>query len=77
LGLEFAGGPLSLVVLRSVYQKSGGLKPCAALVAPVPASAFGSPPGSLFSYLAANQLPARQLRANERQSRAVFTGFRR
>ncbi len=32
-GLEFAGGPLSLVVLGSVYQTSGGLKPCAAPVA--------------------------------------------
>jgi hypothetical protein len=47
LGLEFAGGPLSLVVLPSVYQTSGGLKPCAALVAPVAASAFGSPTGPL------------------------------
>ena len=45
-GLEFAGGPHSLLVLRSVYQTSGGLKPCAALAAPVAALAFGSPPAS-------------------------------
>jgi hypothetical protein len=44
-GLEFAGGPHSLFVLLSVYQTSGGLKPCAALATPVAALAFGSPPG--------------------------------
>jgi hypothetical protein len=43
-GLEFAGGPHSLFVLLSVYQTSGGLKPCAVLAAPVAALAFGSPP---------------------------------
>jgi hypothetical protein len=43
-GLEFAGGPHSLFVLLSVYQTPGGLKPCAALAAPVAALAFGSPP---------------------------------
>jgi hypothetical protein len=34
-GLEFAGGPHSLFVLLSVYQTSGGLKPCAVLAAPL------------------------------------------
>jgi len=38
LGLEFAGGPHSLLILRSVYQTSGGLKPCAALAALAAAS---------------------------------------
>jgi hypothetical protein len=48
VALEFAGGPHSLFVLRSVYQTSGGLKPCAALAAPVAAPAFGSSPGPVL-----------------------------
>ena len=45
-GLEFTGGPHSLFVFLSVYQTSGGLKPCAALAAPVAALTFGSPSAS-------------------------------
>jgi hypothetical protein len=35
LGLEFGGGPHSLVVLRPLYQTSGGLKPCGSSPGPV------------------------------------------